>query len=248
MAIKVGILGAGGRVGSAIAAGLADIDDIEVVATLSRGDDLNQLVESNTEVIVDFTVPDSVMGNLEFAINHGIHAVVGTTGFTDERLNQLREWLSKKPDVGVLVAPNFAISAVLAMVLARQAAPYFDSAEVVEFHHPNKLDAPSGTAQHTAQGIAESRQNAGLPAAPDATEQSLPGARGAEIDGIPVHAVRMQGMNAHEEVIFGSQGQTLTIRQDSYDRSSFVPGVVVGIRQIAERPGLTVGLESYLGL
>ena len=153
-----------------------------------------------------------------------------------------------EPGVSVLIAPNFAISAVLTMAFAKQAAPYFDSVEVIELHHPNKLDAPSGTAIHTAQGIAQARHEAGLGAQPDATDQSLDGARGADVDGIPVHAVRMTGMVAHEAVIFGSQGQTLTIRQDSYDRTSFIPGVLVGVRGVDKHPGLTVGLEHYLGM
>ncbi|MEJ4100431.1 4-hydroxy-tetrahydrodipicolinate reductase [Corynebacterium mastitidis] len=248
MSIKVGVLGARGRVGSTIVAGLEGVEGVELVAALDHGDDKNQLTESGAEVIVDFTVPDQVMGNLQFCIEHGIHCVVGTTGFDEERLAQVRAWCEDNPGVGVLIAPNFAISAVLAMAFARQAATYFESAEVVEYHHPNKLDAPSGTAVHTAQGIARARREAGMEPAPDATEKALDGSRGASVEGIPVHAVRMQGMNAHEEIIFGTQGQTLTIRQDSYDRTSFVPGVVVGIRTVAQRPGLTVGLDSYLGL
>ena len=173
---------------------------------------------------------------------------MGTTGFDDERYAQVREWLAEHPDVGVLIAPNFAISAVLTMAFARQAAPFFESAEVVELHHPNKLDAPSGTAVKTAQGIAESRKEAGMAPMPDATEQQLDGARGADVDGVKVHAVRMQGMVAHEEVIFGTLDQSLTIRQDSYGRDSFVPGVLTGVRKVADHPGLTIGLDTYLGL
>ena len=188
------------------------------------------------------------MGNLEFCTQHGIHAVVGTTGFDAERLAQVEEWTKEDGAGHVLIAPNFAISAVLTMVFAAQAAKFFDSAEVVEYHHPNKLDAPSGTAVHTAQGIAKARKEAGLDAMPDKTEQSLDGARGADVDSVHVHAVRMQGMVAHEEVIFGTQGQSLTIRQDSYDRSSFTPGVLMGVREIESHPGLTVGLEKYLEL
>ncbi|MBC3185367.1 4-hydroxy-tetrahydrodipicolinate reductase [Corynebacterium sp. zg-331] len=248
MTIRVGVLGAQGRVGSTIAEGIRNTEGLELVAALDHGDDKQDLVTAEVEVIVDFTVPDQVMGNLEFCINQGIHCVVGTTGFDDQRRDQVRAWCEGNPGVGVLIAPNFAISAVLAMAFARQAATYFESAEVVEYHHPNKLDAPSGTALHTAQGIARARREAGMDPAPDATEQALDGARGSTVDGIPVHAVRMQGMNAHEEIIFGTQGQTLTIRQDSYDRTSFVPGVVLGVRTVAQRPGLTVGLDSYLGL
>lgn len=245
---KVAVLGAKGRVGTAVVAAVEATEGLELSAALDHGDDLQALVESGTQVVVDFTVPDAVMGNLEFCVNNGIHAVVGTTGWTAERYETLRGWLTANPSVGVLVAPNFAISAVLAMSFARQAARFFDSAEVVEYHHPHKLDAPSGTAIHTAQGIAEARKEAGLGPIPDATEQSLDGARGADVDGVRVHGVRMTGMVAHEDIIFGAQGQSLTIRQDSYDRTSFVPGVLVGVREIAGHPGLTVGLDGYLGI
>ena len=246
--IKVGVLGAKGRVGSAVVAGVQKADDLELAAEIDHGDDLQQLVDSGVEVIVDFTTPNSVMDNLEFCINHGIHCVVGTTGFDDERYQQVRDWCAANEGVGVLIAPNFAISAVLTMAFARQAAPFFESAEVVEFHHPNKLDAPSGTAVKTAQGIAKARKDAGMGEMPDATEQALDGSRGADVDGVPVHAVRMQGMIAHEEVIFGTTEQSLTIRQDSYGRESFVPGVLTGVREVANRPGLTIGLDAYLGL
>lgn len=248
MAIKVGVLGAQGRVGKAIVEGVNAEDDLELVAEISRGDDLQQLVDNHAEVIVDFTQPDSVMGNLEFCIANGIHCVVGTTGFDKERLDQVEQWTRQEGAGNVLIAPNFAISAVMTMVLAKQAAKFFETAEVVEFHHPTKLDAPSGTAIHTAEAIAQARRDADLGEMPDATEKSLEGARGANVDGIPVHAVRTRGMVAHEEVIFGAQGQSLTIRQDSYDRSSFTPGVLVGVREIAQQPGLVVGLDKYLGL
>ncbi|MDY3126957.1 MAG: 4-hydroxy-tetrahydrodipicolinate reductase [Corynebacterium sp.] len=248
MAIKVGILGAKGRVGQAIVAGVEAADDLELVATLDRDDSLELLKINGAEVIVDFTQPNSVMGNLEYCIAEGIHCVVGTTGFDDERLAQVQAWTEQEGAGNVLIAPNFAISAVLTMVFARQAAKYFETAEVVEYHHPTKLDAPSGTAIHTAQGIAKARAEAGMGPMPDATEQSLEGARGAVVDGVPVHAVRTRGMVAHEEVIFGAEGQSLTIRQDSYDRSSFTPGVLVGVREIAQHKGLTYGLEGFLGL
>ncbi|AKE39380.1 4-hydroxy-tetrahydrodipicolinate reductase [Corynebacterium camporealensis] len=248
MSIKVGVLGAKGRVGQAIVEGVNGADDLDLVAAVDRGDDLQVLVDNGAEVIVDFTQPGVVMDNLEFCIGHGIHCVVGTTGFDDERLAKVEEWTKQDGAGHVLIAPNFAISAVLTMVLSKQAAKFFETAEVVEYHHPTKLDAPSGTAIHTAQGIAAARKDAGLGEMPDATEQSLDGARGADVDGVPVHAVRTRGMVAHEEVIFGAQGQSLTIRQDSYDRSSFTPGVLVGVREIAEHPGLVVGLENYLGL
>ncbi|SMG11341.1 dihydrodipicolinate reductase [Corynebacterium pollutisoli] len=248
MAIKVGVLGAKGRVGSAVCEGVNAAEDLELVAQVDQGDDLQMLVDAGAQVVVDFTTPGSVMGNLEFTTAHGIHAVVGTTGFDEERLAQVREWTGREGAGHVLIAPNFAISAVLAMSFAQQAARFFDSAEVVEYHHPHKLDAPSGTAIHTAQGIAEARKEAGLGPIPDATEQSLDGARGADVDGVRVHGVRMTGMVAHEDIIFGAQGQSLTIRQDSYDRTSFVPGVLVGVREIAGHPGLTVGLDGYLGI
>ncbi|WP_269510498.1 4-hydroxy-tetrahydrodipicolinate reductase [Corynebacterium faecium] len=246
--IKVGVLGAAGRVGSAVVAGVEKADDLQLAAEVNSGDSLQVLVEEGVDVIVDFTTPNAVMDNLEFCINNGIHCVVGTTGFDDERYQKVRDWCAANEGVGVLIAPNFAISAVLTMAFARQAAPFFESAEVVEFHHPNKLDAPSGTAVKTAQGIADARKEAGLADMPDATEQALDGSRGANVDGVPVHAVRMQGMVAHEEVIFGTTEQSLTIRQDSYGRESFVPGVLTGVREVANRPGLTIGLDAYLGL
>ena len=246
--IKVGVLGAAGKVGSAVVAGVEKADDLQLAAKVSAGDSLQVLVDEGVDVIVDFTTPNAVMDNLEFCINNGIHCVVGTTGFDDERYQKVRDWCAANEGVGVLIAPNFAISAVLTMAFARQAAPFFESAEVVELHHPYKLDAPSGTAVKTAQGIADARKEAGLTEMPDATEQALDGSRGASIDGVPVHAVRMKGMVAHEEVIFGTTEQSLTIRQDSYGRESFVPGVLTGVREVANRPGLTIGLDAYLGL
>ena len=246
MTIRVGVIGAKGRVGSAVCEGVEAADDLELVARVDHGDDLQVLVDNEAQVVVDFTTPGVVMDNLEFCVSHGIHAVVGTTGFDDERLTQVRQWSEAEGAGHVLIAPNFAISAVLAMNFARQAARFFDSAEVVEYHHPNKLDAPSGTAIHTAQGIAAAREEAGLGPIPDATEQTLEGARGADVDGVRVYGVRMTGMVAHEDIIFGAQGQTLTILHDSYDRTSFVPGVLVGVRGIASHEGLTVGLDSYL--
>lgn len=246
--IKVGVLGAKGRVGQAIVAGVNAVAGMTLVAEIDKDDSLQLLVENGAQVIVDFTAPAVVMDNLEFCINNGISCVVGTTGFTEERLATVRGWLENNPGVGVLIAPNFAISAVLTMQFAKQAARFFDSAEVIEMHHPNKLDAPSGTAIHTAQGIADARREAGMGPQPDATDQCLDGARGTLIDGIPVHAVRMQGTVAHEVVIFGAQGQSLSIRQDSYDRTSFVPGVLVGVREVESHPGLTVGLEHYLDI
>ena len=223
-----------------------DAPDLTFTAAVDAGDPLSELVDSRTEVVIDFTHPDVVMDNLKFLIDNGIHAVVGTTGFTDERMSQVQQWLAAKPDVAVLIAPNFAIGAVLSMHFAQQAARFFESVEVIELHHPHKADAPSGTAARTARLIAEARKE--LPPNPDATSTGLDGARGADVDGIPVHSVRLAGLVAHQEVLFGTQGETLTIRHDSFDRTSFVPGVLLAVRKVAERPGLTVGIEPLLDL
>ena len=244
--MRVGVLGAAGKVGVAMCAAVRDAADLELSAEVDAGDPLSSFTDSATEVVIDFTHPDAVMDNLEFLIGNGIHAVVGTTGFTDSRLNQVRSWLIDNPTTGVLIAPNFAIGAVLSMHFAQKAAPYFESAEVIELHHPQKADAPSGTATRTAKLIAEARK--GLPPNPDATSTGLPGARGADVDGIPVHSIRLTGLVAHQEVLFGTMGETLTIRHDSLDRTSFVPGVLLAVRQIAQRPGLTIGLEPLLDL
>jgi 4-hydroxy-tetrahydrodipicolinate reductase len=243
--MRVGVLGAKGKVGSTMVGAVQAADDLTLSAEVDAGDPMSLLTESGTEVVIDFTHPDVVMDNLKFLIHNGIHAVVGTTGFTAERLDQVAEWLADA-DTGVLIAPNFAIGAVLSMHFAKQAAPFFDSAEVIELHHPHKADAPSGTAARTAKLIAEARK--GLPPNPDATSSSLPGARGADVDGIPVHSVRLAGLVAHQEILFGTEGETLTIRHDSLDRTSFVPGVLLAVRRIKERPGLTVGLEALLDL
>lgn len=221
-------------------------EDLTLSAEVDAGDALSLLTDNRTEVVIDFTHPDVVLGNLEFLIDNGIHAVVGTTGFTDERLQQVRSWLAAKPDVSVLIAPNFAIGAVLSMHFAKQAAPFFESVEVIELHHPQKADAPSGTAGRTAALIAEARKD--LPPNPDATSTSLAGARGADVDGVPVHSVRLAGLVAHQEVLFGTLGETLTIRHDSIDRTSFVPGVLLAVRRVTENPGLTIGIESLLDL
>ena len=244
--MRVGVLGAAGKVGVAMCAAVRDAADLELSAEVDAGDPLSLFTDSATEVVIDFTHPDVVMGNLEFLIANGIHAVVGTTGFTDSRLDQVRTWLAASPTTGVLIAPNFAIGAVLLMHFAQKAAPYFESVEVIELHHPQKADAPSGTATRTAKLIAEARK--GLPPNPDATSTGLPGARGADVDGIPVHSIRLTGLVAHQEVLFGTMGETLTIRHDSLDRTSFVPGVLLAVRQIAQRPGLTIGLEPLLDL
>ncbi|MGW5453258.1 4-hydroxy-tetrahydrodipicolinate reductase [Nocardia sp. NPDC003979] len=248
MTIRVGVLGARGKVGQAICAAAEAAADLELVAQVDKGDALEAFTETGTQVVVDFTHPDVVMGNLKFLIENGIHAVVGTTGFDESRLAEVRGWLAQRPEVGVLIAPNFAIGAVLSMRFAEQAARFFESVEVIELHHPNKADAPSGTAYRTAALIAAARDEAGVGRSPDATTAELEGARGADVDGVRVHSVRLAGLVAHQEVLFGTQGETLTIRHDSIDRSSFAPGVLLGVREIAGRPGLTVGLDPFLGL
>lgn len=246
--IRVGVLGARGKVGQAICAGVEAAADLELVAQVDKDDALEAFVESGTQVVVDFTHPDVVMPNLKFLVENGIHAVVGTTGFDADRLEQVRGWLAGKPETGVLIAPNFAIGAVLSMRFAEQAARWFDSVEVIELHHPNKADAPSGTAFRTAGIIAAAREKAGVGRSPDATSQELEGARGADVDGVRVHSVRLAGLVAHQEVLFGTQGETLTIRHDSMDRTSFVPGVLLGVRKIPLLPGLTVGIDPLLDL
>lgn len=244
--MRVGVLGAKGKVGATMVQAVEAAEDLTFTAGVDAGDPLSLFTDNQTEVVIDFTHPDVVMDNLKFLIDNGIHVVVGTTGFTDERLAQVRAWLADKPDVAVLIAPNFAIGAVLSMHFAKQAARFFESAEVIELHHPQKADAPSGTAARTARLIAEARK--GLPPNPDATSTGIEGARGADVDGIPVHSVRLAGLVAHQEVLFGTQGETLTIRHDSLDRTSFVPGVLLAVRTVREHPGLTVGLEPLLDL
>jgi 4-hydroxy-tetrahydrodipicolinate reductase len=246
--LKVGVLGARGKVGAEICKAVNAADDLELVAQIDAGDEIDALVSSGAQVIVDFTHPDVVMDNLEFCIDHGIHAVVGTTGFDDARLAQLESWLADSPKTGVLIAPNFSIGAILMMRFSAIAAPFYDSVEIIELHHPTKADAPSGTAARTASLIAEARRKAGSPPFPDATSQEIEGARGADVDGVRVHALRIRGMIAHQEVVLGGPGETLTIRHDSMDRASFGPGVLAGVRAIGANPGLTVGLEHFLDL
>jgi 4-hydroxy-tetrahydrodipicolinate reductase len=242
--IKVGILGAQGRMGSEVVKAITDSGDCSLFAALDQGDSLDALI--GADVVVDFTTPDVVMANLEFLIAHGIHAVVGTTGFSDDRIAILKAWLSASPATGVLIAPNFAIGAVLMMEFAEKAAKYFESAEIIELHHPNKVDAPSGTAARTAALISDARKKANLVAMPDATTTALDGARGALVGDVPVHSIRLRGLIAHQEVLFGGLGETLTIRHDSLDRAGFMPGVLLGVRQISSHPGLTVGLEKLM--
>ena len=244
----VGVLGALGKVGRAVCEAVEGADDLELVARIDADDDLQELVDGRVEAVVDFTHPDVVMDNLEFCVAHGIHAVVGTTGFDSDRLDTLRGWLAKSAGTGVLVAPNFSIGAVLMMRFAAEAARFYESVEVVELHHPDKADAPSGTSRRTAELIAAARREAGMGPIPDATSTGLDGARGADVEGIRVHGLRVRGLVAHQEVILGGVGETLTIRHDSLDRVSFTPGVLLGLRQIGRYPGLTVGLEELLDL
>jgi 4-hydroxy-tetrahydrodipicolinate reductase len=246
--IRVGVLGARGRVGTEVCKAVDAAEDMELVAMVDAGDWMFNVADAGAEVVVDFTHPDVVMDNVRFCVDQGIHAVVGTTGFDDARLVQVREWLAPKPDLGVLIAPNFAIGAILSMRFAAMAARFYASVEVVELHHPRKADAPSGTAARTAALIAAARAKAGMGPPPDDTTQSLPGARGADVDGVRVHAVRLAGLIAHQEVLLGAEGETLTIRHDTLDRSSFMPGVLLGVRSVLDRPGLTVGLDPLLGL
>ncbi|ADB32027.1 dihydrodipicolinate reductase [Kribbella flavida DSM 17836] len=246
--IKVGVLGAKGKMGSQTCLAVEDADGLELVARLDQGDDLAELTKAGAQVVVDFTRPEVVMGNLEWCIGHGVDAVVGTTGFDDERLATLRDQLGAQPASGVLIAANFSIGAVLMMRFAAQAAKYYESVEIIELHHPDKVDAPSGTARRTAELIAAARREAGAAPVPDATTTALDGARGAEVDGIRVHGVRLRGLVAHQEVLFGDAGETLTIRHDSMHRESFMAGVLLGVRRIVDTPGLTVGLEHFLDL
>ncbi|WP_340557361.1 4-hydroxy-tetrahydrodipicolinate reductase [Streptomyces sp. GSL17-111] len=246
--LRVAVIGAKGRMGAEAVQAVEAAEDLELVAAVDRDEALETLTGAGAQVAVDLTHPDAVMGNVEFCVRNGIHAVVGTTGWTDERLDTLRGWLADAPGTGVLIAPNFGIGAVLTMRFARQAARFFDSVEVVELHHPGKADAPSGTAVRTAQLIAEARREAGCPPQPDATSTALDGARGADVDGVPVHAVRLRGLVAHQEVLLGGEGEMLTIRHDSLHRSSFMPGVLLGVRRVPTAPGLTFGLEHFLDL
>jgi len=246
--MRVAVLGSKGKVGATMVQAVREADDLTLSAEVDAGDPLASLTDSDTEVVIDFTHPDVVMDSLEFCVGHGIHAVVGTTGFDDERLSRLQGWLDASPGTGVLVAPNFSVGAILMMRFAAEAAAFYESVEIVELHHPDKADAPSGTARRTASLVAEARRAAGLGPVPDATSTALEGARGADVDGVRVHGLRIRGLVAHQEVILGGAGETLTIRHDSLDRISFTPGVLVAVRGIAERPGLTVGLEPFLGL
>jgi 4-hydroxy-tetrahydrodipicolinate reductase len=248
MTIKVAVLGAKGRMGAETVKAISAAPEFQLVAQIDIGDSIDQLTSSGAEVVVDFTHPDSVMKNLEFAINNGIHVVVGTTGFDDAKLNLVKSWLEKNPKVGAVIAPNFGLGAVLMMQFAAKAARYFESVEIVELHHPEKADAPSGTAARTAELITESRKQANRPAMPDKTSSGLQGARGAKVGDVPVHSVRLRGLVAHQEVLLGDQGETLSIRHDSIDRSGFMPGVLLAAREVVKKPGLTFGLEHLMDL
>lgn len=244
--IRVGVLGARGRVGAELCRAVEAAEDLELVAAVDVGDARDPLADA--EVAIDFTHPDAVMDNLHWCIRNGVHAVVGTTGFEESRLGTVRGWLAERRDVNVLIAPNFAVGAVLMMHFAQKAAPFFESVEIVELHHPNKADAPSGTSRRTAELVAAVREKAGAGRSPDATTTGLDGARGADVDGVRVHAVRLAGLVAHQEVLLGGHGETLTIRHDSLSRESFAPGVLLAVRRVAELPGLTIGIEPLLGL
>ncbi|HEV7171987.1 4-hydroxy-tetrahydrodipicolinate reductase [Pedococcus sp.] len=244
--IKVGVIGAGGRMGSEVCRAVEAADGLELVGRFDQGDELGDL--GGAQVVVEFSVPDASPANVAHCVDRGVHVVVGTTGWDDARLATLRGQLAERPEVGVLIAPNFAIGAILMMRFAQQAARFYESVEVIELHHPAKVDAPSGTAARTARLVAEARADAGLGEIPDATTQDPDGARGARVDGIPVHSVRLRGLVAHQEVLLGAAGELLTLRHDSFDRTSFMPGVIEGVRAVQDHPGLTVGLEHYLGL
>lgn len=248
MSIKVAVLGAKGRMGSETVKAINAAPDLELVAQLDLGDSLETLNQKGAQVVVDFTHPDAVMKNLEFAINNGIHVVVGTTGFDEKRLSEIKGWLEKNQQVGAVIAPNFGLGAVLMMQFAAKAARYFESVEIIELHHPEKADAPSGTATRTAELINQERKAANRTAMPDKTTTSLDGARGAKVGDIPVHSVRLRGLVAHQEVLLGDQGETLSIRHDSIDRTGFMPGVLLAVREVVNRPGLTFGLEHLMEL
>jgi 4-hydroxy-tetrahydrodipicolinate reductase len=246
--LRVGVLGARGRMGAEVCRAVEAAEDMSLVAAIDVGDRTLDLVDAGAEVVVDFTHPDAVLENIRFCVEHDIRCVVGTSGFDTAKLGTVRDWLAPKPALGVLIAPNFALGAVLSMHFAQLAARYYPSVEIIELHHAGKADAPSGTAAHTARLVAAARADAGLGKAPDATTSEVDGARGALVDDVRVHSVRLAGLVAHQEVLLGGEGETLTIRHDSLDRKSFMPGVLMAVREVLNRPGLTVGLENVLAL
>ena len=263
--IRVGVIGACGRMGLMVCKTVAETDDLALVAAVDRSrvgqgigqmighpevdapvsDELDRLLQAEVDVAIDFTHPEVVMDDVRWCISHAVHLVVGTTGITETDLREIAELLSDEGhESNVIVAPNFALGAVLMQRFAAQAARYFPAVEIIELHHDQKVDAPSGTAIATVRRIQEDRGEAwhGPPA------ESLEGVRGGDVDGVRIHSIRLPGLVAHQEVIFGGQGQTLTIRHDSTDRSSFMPGVLMAARAAMTRKGLTVGLEPLLDL
>lgn len=247
-AIRTAVLGAQGRMGSEAVKAVENAQDMQLVAALGRGDSLEKVLEAGATHLVDLTVPDVTEDNVRFAVENGLHTVVGTTGWDGERLDRLKALLERHPEVGVLIAPNFALGSVLASAFAAKAAQYFESAEIIELHHPEKVDAPSGTAARTAELMGRARREAGVGPSPDATQKDPDGARGAVVEDVHVHSVRLRGLVAHQEVLLGSAGEQLSFRHDSFDRASFMPGVLLGLRTAASRPGLTHGLDGYLDL
>lgn len=246
--VRVAVMGSQGRMGEEVCRAVRRAEDLDLVAEVDLGNPLSRLVDAAAQVAVDFTHPGAVMDNVRFCLDHDIRCVVGTSGFDEAKFATLRSWVAEKPALGVLVAPNFGVGAVLSMHFAKLAAPFFAAAEVIELHHAGKVDAPSGTAAHTAAVIAAARSDAGSAPMPDATTHESPGARGGIVGGVRVHSVRMPGLVAHQEVLFGTEGETLTIRHDSLDRVSFMPGVLMAVRYVVDHPGLTIGLEPLLGL
>ncbi|MBM9462727.1 4-hydroxy-tetrahydrodipicolinate reductase [Aeromicrobium sp. YIM 150415] len=245
---RVAVLGARGRMGSTSVEAIEAADDLDLVAAVDKDDAIEALTESGAEAALVFTTPDVAMDQVRWCVERGIHVVIGTSGFGDDKVAQLRELAARHEGVGILVVPNFSIGAVLMMRFAAVAAPFFESVEVIEMHHPDKVDAPSGTAVRTAEMIGTARREAGSAPLPDATTTDPDGARGATVAGVPVHAVRARGFTASQEVLFGDPGEIFSIRHDSSTRESFMPGVVAALRSVAERPGVTVGLDSVLGL
>ncbi len=244
--IRVGVIGANGKMGASVVAAVQSDSQCELVAAIDINDSLEELTKSRCEVVVDFTNPNVVMDNLAFCIKHGIDAVVGTSGFTPEKIETLKLWAGQRAHSRVLIAPNFSMGAVLMIAFSGIAAPYFESVEIIESHHPEKVDAPSGTARFTAEKIAEGRRE--LAPNPDATVREDMGARGTNVNGVPIHSVRLRGLVAHQEVVFGAVGETLTIKHDSMNRDSFMQGVLIAIKEINQIDGVVVGLENVLPL
>lgn len=245
---RIALVGATGKMGRYAIDAINDASDLELVATLSSKDSLTEITAAKATHVLDLTVPNVSPDVVAFAVDAGLHTVIGTSGWTENKRQVLEEQLAHHPEIGVLIAPNFSIGSVLATRFAAQAAPYFDSVEIIEMHHPNKVDAPSGTAVRTAELIAAARQRAGVGPSPDATQHDPDHARGASVDGINVHAIRLAGLEAHQEVLMGTPGQQLVLRHDAFDRDSYMPGVLLGLRTVASRPGLAYGLDSYMEL